>query len=204
MASGDHRQQALGGVLLGFASCTRPEGIFLALSVAVVLAIAPRWFGMRRGHGALLLGPPALMALLWLIFLRMHGASTPLSGPTSSLYRAWSGGNMGLPALSATGGFFARDLLDWKSWGLTLPLLPLMLILQGKRAPLNNSGEATLLFSLSLTVITLIAGYFYVASFHGNLPYLLGTSGDRLMIPSVGLAILAALLLASCGVQEGS
>ena len=159
----DARGGAVAGVLLAAAAFTKLEGAVAALLVAALAA-----GGTRRALR--LVAPPAAVVLLWLLFLRPRGIPL-LVGPGAEFDAA---AGFGARLAVATSGLVASALRPGWLWVWPLFVVALALLAAG-RAPLASGRWAAVVLAL-LAADALVLGLQA-----GNLPWLVGATGPRLL-----------------------
>ena len=162
----DARGAGVAGALLAAAAFTKLEGVVAALLVAALAAGGAS--GLRRALRLAAL--PAVVLGLWLLFLRSRGIPL-LVGPSAEVGTAAS---FGARLAVATSGLLAHALRP--GWLCVWPLFVVALALvAARRAPpaLGRWG----LFVLGL----LAADALVLGLQAGNLPWLLGATGPRLL-----------------------
>jgi len=162
----DARGAAVAGLLLAAAAFTKLEGAVAALLVAALAAGGVA--GTRRALR--LLVAPAAVVLLWLLFLRARGIPL-LVGPGADVEAA---ARFGARLAVATSGLLASALRP--GWLNAWPLFVVALaLLAAGRAPRACGRWA-------LVVLALLAADALVLGLQaGNLPWLVGVTGTRLL-----------------------
>jgi len=180
----DTGEQLVGGILLGFASWTRPEGAFLFLPMLVVIYLGVRVIGYQgRSSARAWLLPPLLFIVVWQFFMATVGAQGFFGGVLRIAWESIRTGQLNLLAFYWTARYALRQLIDPRVWGLIAPITLLSMILRGRR--LLSKEESSFLFLLlpaAVGGLSLFA-YYYLASFRQDIHYLLGTSVNRLFMP---------------------
>ena len=197
-----NRPGALGmsGVLLGFATWTRQEGLFLSL--LVVMTISLTWLIYRKEMPKFVpwLTPLVSIGVVWFIFARFHGTEGQITRTLREALPQISQGHFHLDNVYQIMRYAVRQMLDPSIWGLLFPASLLLFILAGPRrfAPKESifmfGGGAT---TLSIGIAVLF--YYYIVSFRQTpLEWWLSTSFNRMILPiGVLLGILATLALGS-------
>ncbi len=187
----------IGGLLLGFAGWTRPEGIGYALSVAVSLAIF-QW--LRRGSLKDVLPWLAIAALIpgvWFIFSSQFVSQDQVGGAFSAMRASLKAGDFKLENIPYLYRFFIDRLQDPKVWGYLLPVVVLIALLSFPKWISRPNPAAFLLLPAALITIFGPLILFYVEFFQ-NTDYatFLITSFDRAFFPAAFFFAILAVTLA--------
>jgi hypothetical protein len=195
----DIRRVTLGGLLLGFAAWTRPEGIlfatvFLVLMYALAILLLQRRPRPRFWVASFL--PALIIPLLWLTLI---GRENMEGDQIGQAIRAFTGqalrGNWGLEGLALLWGFAWKSLLDVSKFGLILgaALLLILLCIPLTRWPRDRFRSAFI--ALTTLAFLLPAGMFFVAYFReANFIGFLQQSFNRAYLPALTMSVLAAIL----------
>ncbi len=181
----DWKRQALGSLLLGLATWTRPEGGLAVASVLAVLGAAAHF--ARRGRAKWLAWflPAGVVAGVWMVFISLHG----------------TGGQMQQALEAFVGAFGTRRtpprslLLDPALHGSSGDRAPRVGIaaacLRGaadssacERLRPRSNPDAFLVGVALLVVATGVTLQFYLADFLGQLMDYLGNSANRMYMPA--------------------
>ena len=191
------------GVLLAFATWTRPEGMLYVLAVLAILLGSPLLVRPSRPLAARLVGPVAVVGCLWFSFYLLYGISgSQTGGAMASAIEGWKVGEFRLEDLRLILGYFRRSMLHLSVWGLLFPLSFVLIGVRLRKLLDRSSPEIglTALAMLSTSVVT--AGLFYVGSYTvDGLFAWLTRSFPRAYFPSA--ILLAALALAVTAAGRG-
>lgn len=195
LVQGSGETRMLGGLMLGAAVWTRPEGwtlvwgIYLPVLVVGVLS--------RKGKGNLpAFSLVAAITLLWMLFR----STTAGGGQTAEAFRTTielvAAGNFRLEAVYWTLRNLGRILIDPDVCGLFLPASFILMLIVPWRSACRRR-EAFGLAAAGIWAGLIILGLFYVVSSTMDLLSWLGSSVDRMFLPAivlgwVGLGGLAA------------
>ncbi len=202
LAKGSRGQLAVAGLLLALGSWTRVEGIVYALVVAGALVVS--WWFLRPGPFLIwwVLVPIAAIGGTWLVFYRIYAAGSSQAG--SALVAAlagWRSGDLRLHSIRLIFGYFRRELLHTRTWGLLFPVTIAFLALHARRLFDRSFPEV---FSLALATLgcgIVTAGLFYIGSYdRGDLVGWLTRGFPRAFFPAaILLAILGFVVAAVSG-----
>ncbi len=180
----DEKRQILGGLFLGLASWTRPEGVFLIVPILAVL-----YWRIRSLHPVGRPGqrtwvfPAVLLIAAWQAFTVMNGSQGLLGEVLRSAWASLQRGDFHLEAVYWTARFAVRQLIEPKVWGLILPVGVLVLIASWRQVfSRENDALWFLVLPAAIAGLSLFA-YYYLMSFEQDIQYLLGTSANRLFMP---------------------
>jgi hypothetical protein len=192
---GDVRRQMLGGLLLGLAAWTRPEGaltllLIIAAVVPASLLILPR--GLRAPGWMVL---PTLLAGGWLILVGTQGAGGQMAQGLKAVADAVAQGELHLGAIYWIARYMARQALEISIWGLLVPACAFSAIVHRKRLSPKSYPDAFLVLVVLSVLAAGVTFQFYVADFTGELMNYLGNSANRMYMPAAVLAVLLAILL---------
>ena len=183
-------RQILGGLLLGFASWTRPEGAFLIVPILLVLYLGIRTQNHLESssptHWVL---PPFVMIVLWQVFTMANDSQGLLGEALRSAWTSISGGELNLSAMYWTARHMVGQLIDPSVWGLFVPVGLLLVIYRWGDLFAHKSEALIFLVFPALTSMVSIFAYYYLTSFVQDIQYSLGTSVSRLFMP--GWVLLA-------------
>jgi len=194
----DGRGQILGGLLLGLATWTRPEGIFLVIFALGAVLIGSRALKFGEIRLFAVLSPIILIAGIWQGFSASIGSQGLVGSAVQSAWRSWSQAEFHPDALYWTARYLARQSLELKIWGGLVPLIVLILAVNLRKLKPREFPLPFLLLIAGVMVGGAVALYYYLASFVSDLIYLLGTSVNRTFMPAWVLGILGLITLA-CG-----
>jgi hypothetical protein len=190
-----HRQ-VVGGILLGLAAWTRPEGVFLVIPVIVSLVLITRYTRHGKIHALAWLLPTVILILPWQVFTAVHGDQGLLSGSIVSMVRSWVGGNFQPESLYWILRFLGGQAIEWKIWGWITVVIVILFLVNIRRLSLRKYPLQASLLAATLAIGASVAVYYYLASYSQDLQYLLGTSVNRLFLPAWVLAVLWSIMLA--------
>ena len=196
ISSGDARGQILGGFLLGLATWTRPEGIFLVIFSLGAVLIGSRALKFGEIRLFAVLSPVLLIAGIWQGFSASIGSQGLVGSALQSAWRSWSQMEFHPGALYWTARYLARQSLELKIWGVLVPLILLVLAANFRKLRPREYPLPFLLLAAGTVVGGAVALYYYLASFVSDLVYLLGTSFNRLFLPAWILVVLWIVLIA--------
>jgi len=196
IAKEDTRGQIIGGLLLGLATWTRPEGVFLVIFSLGAVLIGSR--ALRFGEIRLfaVLSPVVLIAGIWQGFTLSIGSQGLVGSALQSAWGSWSRLELHPGALYWTVRYMARQSLEIKIWGVLVPMIVLILAANFRKLKPKEYPLPFLLLIAGAMVGGTVALYYYLASFVSDVIYLLGTSVNRLFMPMWVLAILWSVVLA--------
>lgn len=189
------RYQLMGGILMGFACWTRPEGVLFLPFVVVgaVLVLRLNKFVKVSWLGWLL--PPMLIAGSWLIFARTYASESLVLSTLQQAAEQLNSGHLNIDAFYRIARFMGHQLLRPSIWGVLLMMLvPLVVINRRNLRPSSDPvAFACLLMGVSITTATTL--HFYMISFLGTLTDWLPTSANRMYLPSGILFLVWVILL---------
>lgn len=194
----------LGGILLGMAVWTRPEGLmltsmiwlaFMGASLATRSDAAPR---RLAGSLALFL----LTSLPWQLFLREYGLHPLIRQAPSAAITAILQGNFHLEGFYWIFRFLAGQALNPGVWGVFVPLSLIMLVASYRKIKETAFRSTAVLSVLLVTIGLSLVGYYYLVSFVGDLKFWLGSGVNRMFLPAGILAAIWVFHLA--GWMDGS
>lgn len=189
------RTLLIGGLLLGLAIWTRPEGVLLVLVGLAALVLIQRRNGAEKTRLGKWIVPGALIGGTWLVFAAGVAGSSPFGTTLTSAWAGWMNGDFHLYAVRQIGVFVVRQMLKPSVWGVTGPLLLVLLwIGRGRLFVTSPSGALPAVMTGGATGMAVLA-FYYLASFSGPpLDWWLSTGLDRTAIPSVCLLAVGAFL----------
>lgn len=187
---GDRGRQFVSGILLAFATWTRPEGTIVVLGVILTLYLAFKVSRHGEVHWRYWFGPIVLIAGPWLVFSSQYATDNMIVTATKLAIASIKDGQLRLSSFYRISRFMIRQLLTPSIWGVMFPLGAILLTLNFKKIRPREfpEGFAILLTASAVTLSTVF--HFYFVSFLGTLPSWLPTSANRMFLP-------AAILLAS-------
>ena len=188
------RHLLLGGILLGLASWTRPEGLLLGVACAAIHSLA-LLRGPHRWSGVLaMILPMLLLAAPWIIF---EGSLAP-RGVVGEVGAVGLGrllrSDVQWDAFYVIGKYFAGQVIRFRVWGAFVPLAVLLgfISIASRRARVNGVGVVLALVS-SVTLGALVFGMYYLTSYSGELVNWLSSGFNRMMMPAAVLATTASV-----------
>jgi len=196
ISKGDARGQILGGLLLGLATWTRPEGVFLVIFALGAVLIGSRALKFGEIRLFAVLSPVLLIAGIWQGFSAYVGSQGLIGSALQSAWSSWGQAEFHPGALYWTTRYMARQSLELKIWGVLVPLILLVLAANFRKLKPKEYHLPFLLLISGAVVGGAVALYYYFASFESDLIYLLGTSVNRLFMPMFVLAVLWVVTLA--------
>ena len=180
--------QLVGGILLGLAAWTRPEGIAYSLIGFIVLVMISVVSKRGRVYFFSFFLPVLIIGGSWIFFYSMHGGgdSQAMGGVRAALTSVMNG-EFNLPALIMIGKFSIKNLFTINSWGLLYPICVILVFasIWARRGRLNYFFWTSFFTGLSFGVFTAIL--FYVGQFQYEQEFLQGWLSRgfaRAMIPS--------------------
>lgn len=201
MSTDEPPRQFLGGMLLGLAVWTRPEGIFLVLTSIVSLVLVSRFLLNGKIRPLAWLLPAIVLIMPWQVITLLYGNQDLFYTRILSMLRSWSQLGFQFESLYWIARFLARQSIELKVWGLiSIVIATLFIINIRKLSPRRYPFQASLLVATTILGAT-VAAYYYLVSFTQDLHYLLGTSVNRLFMPMGVLAVLWVITLAG-GTEE--
>jgi len=191
----DVRRQLLGGLLMGMAVWTRPEGALAVLPLIVAMAVAVCLTGRRRLRSQAWILPSALFAGCRILFVATQGASGQMGQALDAAMQAIARGELHLGAFLYIVRFMARQAVEISVWGF-LPLACAVLLILGARKMGPRANPDAFLVAVALAVVGAgSTSHYYLADFVGKLAKGMGNSANRMYMPVAVLATLLALLL---------
>jgi hypothetical protein len=195
----DVRQTLLGGLLLGFAAWTRPEGLLFGLAFLVLLYALAFLIGGTRPSRSLLLSsflPMLIIPVTWMVLVGGAAISGDQIGQSLRQFTAAVlNGNLHPEAALAIVGFARASLLNTKTFGYIVGACALAIL---TTLPLTRwyRDPNRLIFSLLTILIFLLpALLFFVAYFREqDFNAFLQQSFDRAYLPALIMSILTAIL----------
>jgi hypothetical protein len=196
MVEDEAPRQFIGGILLGLAVWTRPEGIFLVLTSTLAIISAARFILKRKIRWMAWLLPAVIISVSWLVITSIFGNQNLFSSSVLSMVDGWSGLDLKLDSVYWIARFLARQSIELKVWGLMMVIIVFLFIMNiRKLIPRKYPFQASLLL-ITIVLGATVAVYYYLVSYTRDLHYLLGTSVNRLFMPMWVLAVLWAVMLA--------
>ena len=195
----DIRRVMLGGLVLGFAAWTRPEGILFATILLMVIYALAILVLKRRPRPALWAAsflPALCIPLTWIALIGGENMGGDQIGQT---IRAFMGqalaGNWGLEGLAVLWGFAWKSLLDVSKFGLILAAAFLVILLCIPLTRWHRDPFRLAFIMLTVLAFLLPAGMFFIAYFREeNFIKFLHESFDRAYLPALTMSVLAAIL----------
>jgi hypothetical protein len=186
-----------GGLLLGLATWTRPEGALLAVVGVAGLMISLRLSRAGQIRVGTWLIPVLVLSGSWLVFAGGSTGGSQFGGVVSHAWNRWMEGQLNLGAVREVAAYSARQAVDPSVWGVAAPLF-LLLVWIGRQQLSVRARSATLPILLTGLIIGVaVLGYYYLTSFSGPpLDWWLSTGLNRTAIPSVCLLLVGAFLAA--------
>lgn len=186
---------AAGGVLLGSAAFSRPDGLLMALAALASSAIL--WSLVKRRW------PPvaipcmflAFGAVPWMVYSSSHGLGSQMAAASATAVTQILHGNLHLDAVYWTLRYLLRSVVKTLAWGM-LPLLACLLLVKGL-ARRQWRGQATPVSVLAAGLGTGIAtvGFYYLVSFGGDVRFWLGSGVERMFLTPVILSCAGLVAL---------
>jgi hypothetical protein len=194
-------RQFLGGILLGLAVWTRPEGIFLVLTSIVSIFMAARFILKGKIRWVPWLLPALILSVPWLLITNIYGNQNLFSSSFLSMMGSWSGLDFNFDSLYWIARFLARQSIELKVWGIISIVIAILFIMNIRKfSPRRYPLQASLLV-VTINLGATVAAYYYLVSYTKDLHYLLSTSVNRLFMPMWVLAVLWAVVLAGESVE---
>jgi len=183
---GPKRYGQLGGILLGLAVWTRPEGLVMtamiwAAFLTTILVLRPDLTPRDLVLSIVLF---LVVILPWQLFLKDHGANPLIQQAPRTALAAIGRADLHLEAFYWIFRFLVGQLIDLRVWGLILPLGFLVLAANYRRIKqitLRNTAPLTVMF---IAVGLSMVGYYYLVSFVGDLKFWLGSGVNRMFLPA--------------------
>jgi hypothetical protein len=183
-------RQFIAGLLLGFASWTRPEGIFITLVVAIVILLMNAFFHWGKLSLKAWLTPMIAVSMTWFTFSLLAAPSSRIGDDISVVLHSWTQFQFNIASLYWTLRYFVSQAADPLKWGILLPLIGVALLFWHKQLRTSwRKIEFAILVS-AIAVFLAIFIYYYISSFTSNIHYLLGTSVERLFLPAMLLGVI--------------
>ena len=201
---GSKGMQLLSGFYLSLAVWTRPEGIFVIPITILSLLAASRVIKTRKIHLLFMIAPVAVVMGTWLVFGRIHGEQGLFTSAFQSLIGSFTKGDFRLDAFYWIARILGRQLLEIKVWGLLLPLAILLSILHYQKFNPKRYPIPFMVLVLALMVGISMAGFFYLASFVGDLQPWLERSANRMFLPAGLLGSIWLILFSGSRVVNES
>jgi hypothetical protein len=185
----------IGGLMLGLATWTRPEGVYLVGLGGMVL-----WFSLRKsGRGgppeAFWLTPVLLLALPWQAFSAVSGFQ---DAAFSSVRTGLSSLTRPAPRLVDTYWilrYFAWQAVQPQFWGIAVPASALLLALRARGSRFDTPDDAMALLGVAAAIFLAVGAYYFLAATGESLKYLLSTSVERLLMPGMILLLVGVTYL---------
>ncbi|MGE5220975.1 MAG: hypothetical protein ACM3PY_00965, partial [Omnitrophica WOR_2 bacterium] len=189
-----------GGVLLGFAGWTRPEGIGFALAIAAALAV---FRGLRRLKAHIILPWLLMIAAIpgvWLIFSYSQISTNQIGNAVRSFQAAWISGSFQLGHVKQEIQFTLEQIWKLNTWGLIFPAAIILLLVSLYRSSRLIHPAGALLLPAALVAILAPFILFFVESFNEpNFSRFLDVSFDRAFFPAAIFFVLLAILFTGYG-----
>ncbi|HEY5159037.1 MAG TPA: hypothetical protein VII93_13840 [Anaerolineales bacterium] len=201
MQAGGTGKALLGGTLLAIAVLTRPEGLDMLLVSVVALGIARLLTASGRLKLLPLLLPAVILAVPWYLFQRLNSTLNVEVFQYSSLaLKGLLAGDIRWSALYTIVRYIAGQVIRFRDWGFTIPLLGLFLVAGLRPRDLRHDFTRSTLFFLSIGLFLIVFGSAYMAAYAPGGPAFLydwiSTTLMRSFMPVViCLTLLGWLLL---------
>lgn len=188
--------QLLGGLYLGLAGWTRPEGIILIPILSIAILLAFRLTKTGKIHFLFLFAPIVIVLGVWVIFARNYASEGAFGSAIQSLWASLKTGSFHLDSIYWIARLLGRQLLEIKKWGLILPLTFLLIIFQrSKIYPRQYPIPFVALVATIATALSITA-FYYLVSYIGDLRFWLETGVNRMFLPAGLLASVWIVLYA--------
>jgi hypothetical protein len=195
IVTGDWKRQALGSLLLGLATWTRPEGGLAVASILAVVGVAAHFARPRGVRWLAWVLPAGVVAGAWICFVSLHGTGGQIQQALGAAMGAVGRGELHPGAFYWIVRFMGRQAIELPVWGL-LPLACAALLILGLRRLGPRSNPDAFLVGVALLVVAAgVTLQFYLADFLGQLMDYLGNSANRMYMPAAVLTTLLAVML---------
>jgi hypothetical protein len=197
LAENAPRSLALGGLFLGFAAWTRPEGIGFGL--VLLAAVSAMALARPRPRANMFVGllPFAAIALPWFVFGYPHLRQEEIGQSINAMMSSLQDGHLNAQSPSLLLAYSLSHLTRSSIWGVSLYFISLALLVGGV---FNRRGIRYHSLGVALLAVLLLAlpiGMFYVASYSkSNLGLFLDVSFDRAMFPGMLTLLWSSIPLA--------
>jgi hypothetical protein len=188
--------QWTGGLMLGLATWTRPEGLYLAFAGGFSVWFVSRLTRSKASPVATWAGPILALAVPWTVFSVASGYQQNTGEAVGMTWASWRQLDFHLADLYRVVRYLGWQSLRVEFWGLSIPALAVAVhAAAGGMFSYARRLNAPLL-AATVGVFLAVIGYFYVAGFQADLEYLLSTSVERVAMPGMilGLVWLGTLL----------
>jgi hypothetical protein len=188
------RSLFMAGLLLAFASWTRPEGIVFAIILMVVLFLGGL-IALRKPYFSPAWVLPLVIPVLWLLFAAQYVARDQAGGALNALVNDLFQGSLSLTPVRMMLGYAMSTVVKSTTWGYIFPLAAVMLVVAGYQLLPRVNPPAFMLFPAAIAAFLVPAGLFFVESTtEGDFPVFLSVSFDRAYLPAAFLIVASGIL----------
>ncbi len=196
----DQTMGLLGGLLLGLAIWTRPEGLYFVGLGGAALWLTCRSSGTSRPAIARWVLPILLLGLPWQAFTVLGGYQQIAGASLTQAIQSWARLDFHMANAYWILRYFVWQALQLEYWGIIVPAIALALLFVAVRRRFEISSDQKLVLAAGSSLLLTAAVYFYLAAFRTNLDYILSTSVERIVMPAMilltlGLGSVAAPLI---------
>lgn len=185
----------LGGLSIGLATWTRPEGLLLSLiGSALVTIYMFRQLEDKKQIFAWLT-PIVLVGGVWGFANLRYGVTSLLGNTLKVALKSIAAGDFNLPGVVLEVRYLGGQLLDFKVWGLLFPMAVLLLAANGRHVLEGIRGPKGALFVAALGYGVPVLGFYYLLTFRGNALYWLDTGLNRMLMPAAVIGFLWIVFL---------
>jgi hypothetical protein len=194
--SRDCKIQVIGGLLLGMAAWTRPEGIIFAMIVVMSLFLS-FWISKIRGiYLVFWLLPIAVIGSSWLLFLLRYGGQSQVVAGVSALLRSVLENKFPWGLFPKVFRSLIRHLFTIRAWGFLYPAVILSTFTNYRKLNGNKYPDVFALMAVILAAAIAMVLFYVSVAFVMNLDIWIPTSMDRMFLPVGALVIVWTVLLA--------
>jgi hypothetical protein len=193
---GDDGLALQGGLFLGLAAWTRPEGVVYAIAVLIVLAAVFAVRDRRVTVRVPAILPLLLVLLTWLPFAGGGIGRSNFGTAATEAVRHLVAGQFMASRLSTSLAIFLRRAVDPTNWGLLVPVAVGLLFVGLRRWMRSFSSYLTALLAVTAVVVFVPFVLFYVESFLFSSAFyeaLLIRSFDRAFFPGATMILIFLL-----------
>jgi hypothetical protein len=193
----DNKDAFLGGLLLGLAAWTRPEGVGFIFALAIGL-LCIRIFSKCKSASNTWALPMIIIPGIWLFFGLKSMRKAEIGGVAGAFFQKIAEGKMTFDSLSILLPFSKSSLQNQDIWGFLCPIIITLFIL-GLMTNLRQFDTYVLGICISALILFFLPHLmFFMASFSKpGYEVFLCSSYDRALFPGLILGFCGALLLSA-------